>query len=502
MGDALPPSGGRLPTSYICWPGLEREYRVIEGRRDDVVEDTSEAAIADSADNAPDIGVRIPWVQNATIVFWLMFAINAVNYLDRLIVVAVGPTLKADFHLVDSQVGILSSAFILVYTLAALPCGLIADRFSRTRVITFGVALWSLMSTATAFVRSFPTLFITRALVGVGEASYYPAGSALLGAYFPLKKRARIMSGWQTGQLVGMVLAFATVFILETILTPSQAWRVAFFVTGIPGLILALFIWFVKDTPDISVEEEIEAESGGTEEGHVGDAHGAALSLSGGFDGMLQSVRNVVRIRTVWIVVALQALMFIVVTPAITFLPIYVHAANGPFHLKSNATALCAGVIIIVGGVSGMLLGGVLADKMSARFAGGRVLAVALGFGLAIPFYALALLTPSLLAFVIFGIIAVMALNLPVGPLVAALTDATPPALRATAFAVALTLAHLLGDVWAPSVVGGVSTALHEHANLALLIVGLPCLAVASVAAFFGARLYSRDVAQRTHQKV
>lgn len=473
---------------------------MIEDRQDDATRDTPEAAVNTPARKFASAIKRSSWAQNATVIFWLMFAINAVNYLDRLIVVAVGPTLKADFHLRDSQVGVLSSAFILVYTLAALPCGLIADRLSRTRVITFGVALWSLMSTATAFVRTFPTLFLTRAMVGVGEASYYPAGSALLGAYYPLKKRARIMSGWQSGQLVGMVLAFAISFVLDSILNPSQAWRVAFFVTGIPGLILAAIIWFVKDAPDVPVESG--EDSGAEEAGHTGDVHGATLSLAGGFGGMMESVATVLRIRTVWIVVALQALMFIVVTPAITFLPIYVHSANGPFHLKSNTTALVAGLIIVVGGVSGMLLGGVLADRLSARFAGGRVLAVSLGFGAAIPFYALTLLTTSLPLFVFFGILAVLALNLPVGPLVAALTDATPPALRATAFAVSLSLAHLLGDVWAPSLVGTISTALHEHANQALLIIGLPCLVVASLAAYFGARLYSRDVSRRLHEQV
>jgi MFS family permease len=472
---------------------------MIEDRKDDATGETSPRA-ADVTPARASIGIsRGRWMQNATVVFWLMFSLNAVNYLDRLIVVAVGPTLKADFHLVDSQVGILSSAFILVYTLAALPCGIIADRLSRTRVITFGVALWSVMSTATAFVRSFPTLFLTRAMVGVGEASYYPAGSALLGAYYPMKKRARIMSGWQSGQLVGMVLAFAISFVLDSILNPSQAWRVAFFITGIPGLILALVIWFIKDAPDVPVESDAEA---GEEAGHVGDAHGAALSLAGGFSGLLESVGTVVRIRMVWVVVVLQALMFIVVTPAITFLPIYVHSANGPFQLKSNATAGVAGIIIVVGGVSGILLGGVVADWLSARFAGGRVLAVSLGFALAIPFYALALLTTSLPLFVIAGIVAVLMLNLPVGPLVASLTDATPPALRATAFAVSLSLAHLLGDVWAPGLVGSISTALHEHANQALLFVGMPCLALAAIAAYFGARLYSRDVSKRLHQEI
>ncbi|HEX5548449.1 MAG TPA: MFS transporter [Ktedonobacterales bacterium] len=478
---------------------------MIEDRQDDTAKDTPEISESAPARKASGALARGKWMQNAKVVFWLMFTINAVNYLDRLIVVAVGPALKADFNLRDSQIGILSSAFILVYAVAALPCGLLADRFSRTRVITFGVSLWSLMSAATAFVRSFPLLFFTRAMVGVGEASYYPAGSALLGAYYPLKKRARIMSGWQSGQLVGMVLAFAIVALLDSIIDPArEPWRLAFFITGIPGLILALFIWFVKDKPDVSVESSQELESDGAEhvdDAHV-DAHGAALSLSGGFGAMMQSVGTVLRIRTIWVVVALQALMFIVVTPAITFLPIYVHSENGPFHLKSNTTALVAGAIIVIGGVSGILLGGVLADKMSARFRGGRVLAVSIGFGLAIPFYALALLTSSLPLFILFGIIAVMALNLPVGPLVAALTDATPPLLRATAFAVALSLAHLLGDVWAPYLVGGISTGLHEHANLALLIVGLPCLAIAAIAAFFGARIYSSDVAKQAHQKV
>jgi MFS family permease len=153
------------------WEAGERVKRVIEDRRDDAIKDDLTKTGATPTARLWGGRLRSSWMRNATVVFWLMFAINAVNYLDRLIVIAVGPALKADFNLQDSQIGILSSAFILVYTLAALPCGLLADRFSRTRVITFGVALWSVMSAATAFVRNFPLLFFTRAMVGVGEAS-------------------------------------------------------------------------------------------------------------------------------------------------------------------------------------------------------------------------------------------------------------------------------------------------------------------------------------------
>ncbi len=485
---------------------------MIEDRQDDATKDAVSEANSAPANRIFGALRRKAWTQNAAVVFWLMFAINAVNYLDRLIVVAVGPALKTDFHLLDSQIGILSSAFILVYTLAALPCGLIADRLSRTRVITFGVALWSVMSTATAFVRSFPPLFLTRALVGVGEASYYPAGSALLGAYYPLKKRARIMSGWQSGQLVGMVLAFAIVALLDTIMDPSsQPWRIAFFVTGIPGLILALFIWFVKDAPKVSVEDTEDTEdTAGAETPDAGEAmHGRDVMISWrraqplrrfrrdgavGGDGVTHS-HGLDRCCSPGADVHRR--------DARDYIPAHLRPfGEWPISPQVKHHGAGRGLIIVVGGISGILLGGVLADKLSARFAGGRVLAVSIGFGLAIPFYALTLLTTSLPIFVIAGILAVLALNLPVGPLVASLTDATPPMLRATAFAVSLALAHLLGDVWAPYLVGGVSTALHEHANLALLFVGLPCLALASIAAYFGARLYSRDVAKRTHQQV
>src|SRR5258708_602485 len=109
-------------------------------------------------------------IRRPAFVFWLLFGINVVNYLDRFIAIAVGPTLKVRFHLHDEQVGLLTSAFLLIYTLSAIPLGLIADRVPRARVVAVGVGLWSLASGATAFVRGFRGLLLTRAAVGIGEA--------------------------------------------------------------------------------------------------------------------------------------------------------------------------------------------------------------------------------------------------------------------------------------------------------------------------------------------
>ena len=424
------------------------------------------------------------FLSRAPVVFWLMFAINAVNYLDRMLAVAFGPTHKAEFQLHDREIGLLSSAFLLVYTLSTVPLGLLADRVRRARVVAVGVAVWSLASGASAFVRTFPQLFATRAAVGIGEASYYPAGTALLSRYFPLRERARVMGRWGAGQLVGIALAFGLAALMTIWLAPSVAWRVAFFCAAVPGLALAILIWHVNDAPAGKVEEtSIYA--------HAAPPIGAH---EGAFSDAWARIRTVLSIRTIWLIIALQAMMFITATPAITFLPIYVRSKHGPFHLHEGATALIVGLIIIVGGFSGQVLGGNLADWLSLRVRGGRVLVASIGYGLALPFFILMLLTHSLPLFLITGAIAVFAITLPAGPLTAAAQDATPDTLRATAVAVTLLLSHLLGDVWAPSAVGSIATALHEREGMALLTVGVPTLAIAAVLGYVGSRIYAREV--------
>jgi MFS family permease len=437
------------------------------------------------------------FIYNATWVFALMFIINTLNYLDRLIVAAVGPVLKDEFRIHDDQIGMLSSAFIIIYTLATLPGGLIGDRFSRARVIAAGVAIWSILSAATAFVSNFFGLFLTRALVGVGEATYAPAGAALLGAYFPVRIRARVMGFWQSAQILGTVLAFGLSAFFLAHLAHNVAWRVAFFVAGAPGVLVAAVMWFVADRPKPETRAEVEAESEAEarEEGIIGE-HGH-LSFEGGWRGVFEDLRAAARIRTVWIVAVLEAFVFILVTPAVTFLSIYLQSPTGPYHLKPTETALITASLIVLGGGGGILVGGFLADRLSQRFLGGRLLAVSIGFGVGAPFFTLALLTHSLPLFLILGVVAVLAINIPIGPLVAVIQDAAPPALRATAFSLALLIGHALGDFWAPTAVGALSTALHEQTGLALVIIGTPTLIVGTIVAAIGMRIYAADIAAR-----
>jgi MFS transporter, Spinster family, sphingosine-1-phosphate transporter len=455
-------------------------------------------------------------INTALPVFWLLFAINTVNFFDRFLAVAVAPTLKSEFHLSDGDIGALSSAFILIYTLAALPLGLLADRASRARVVSVGVAIWSVASGLTGVATGLPLLFATRAGVGIGEASYYPAGTALLSAYYSLEKRARIVSRWSSGQLVGVALAFGVSAALSALLGPTLGWRVAFLVSAVPGFTLAALMWLVADDPPNTLAESSSYATAVNKELpprhepllplfrlHAGDGLRSAIvqywaQLAPRFRSALRDLRlilrEVSRIRTIWVVAALQALTFLIITPAVTFLPIYLRSTNGPFHLSEAVTDGVAGVVIIVGGLTGQLLGGNVADYLGKRVRGGRMLTATVGFGLAVPAFALMLLTQSLPLFVILGVLAVLLLNLPVGPVLACAQDVTPEALRASALALTLLVGHLCGDVWSPTAVGMVSTALHEHVATSLLIFGVPALLLATVVGFFGVRIYATEI--------
>src|SRR5216683_6917841 len=137
----------------------------------------------------------------ATYVFWIMFSINLLNYLDRYVFTGAANTVAKELGLGIDQIGYLATAFILVYAVGTLPLGIWADRASRKNVIAICVTIWSLATVFTALAGNFLTLFLSRMVLGIGEAGYYPAGTALMSDYFSRKKRSRVMSLWSVGQL-------------------------------------------------------------------------------------------------------------------------------------------------------------------------------------------------------------------------------------------------------------------------------------------------------------
>jgi len=179
----------------------------------------------------------------ARYVLGVMVGINFLNYLDRYILPAVSTKIQGEFHLTDSEVGLLGSAFLLVYAVATIPFGIWADRGVRKTVVGVGVTIWSLATLFTGLARSYVQLFLARAALGVGEASYYPAGTALLGDYVQKEGRGRAMSIWAAGTAVGIAVGFAGGGIVASLL----GWRAAFYMTAIPGLVFAALAFGLRE---------------------------------------------------------------------------------------------------------------------------------------------------------------------------------------------------------------------------------------------------------------
>jgi MFS family permease len=173
----------------------------------------------------------------------LLAAINILNYLDRNVIFALFEPIKRDLGLSDTQLGWLGSAYILVFSVAALPFGVLSDLRSRRAVIAVGVGVWSAFTSLAGLVRSYTQLFVCRAAVGIGEAAFGPASTALVAEYFAGERRAFAMGILSAGISLGGVLGIWLGGQLEAL----YGWRVAFMAVGIPGFLLALLAGRLQD---------------------------------------------------------------------------------------------------------------------------------------------------------------------------------------------------------------------------------------------------------------
>ena len=138
--------------------------------------------------------------------------------------------------------------------MGTLPLGIWADRWNRKNIVAICVTIWSLATAFTAIASSFWWLFISRMVLGIGEAGYYPAGTALLSDYFSRTKRAQVMSRWTAGSLIGLMIGFIAGGVVAGL--GYGMWRLAFLFTGIPGLVLAFLAYRLREPRRNQADEE------------------------------------------------------------------------------------------------------------------------------------------------------------------------------------------------------------------------------------------------------
>src|SRR6476661_6872240 len=178
----------------------------------------------------------------------LLLGVNLFNYIDRQILAALEPDIRATFFAPGdvnamTKTGLLGDAFFVTYMISAPILGFLADRFSRWIIVGSAVILWSLASGGSGLAATFAILFATRVLVGIGEGGYGPAAPTILADLFPIETRGRIMAIFCSAIPVGSAIGY----ILGGQIGARYGWRWAFYLVVPPGLLFALLCFFRSD---------------------------------------------------------------------------------------------------------------------------------------------------------------------------------------------------------------------------------------------------------------
>lgn len=186
-------------------------------------------------------------VPHRGVVLAMLLLVYTFNFLDRQILSILAQPVKASLELNDTQLGLLGGlAFAALYSTLAIPLALLADRTSRTWVITASLGVWSAFTALCGLAQNFTQMFLFRLGVGVGEAGGVAPSYALIGDYFPPERRARALSIYS----LGIPLGAAAGALLGGYIAQTVEWRTAFIVVGLLGLVIApLFRLVVKDPP-------------------------------------------------------------------------------------------------------------------------------------------------------------------------------------------------------------------------------------------------------------
>jgi len=357
--------------------------------------------------------------------------INLFNYIDRFVISAVVEPIKHDLRLSDTQIGLVSTGFIIVYTLASLLFGMLGDRRRRPPLVAIGVAIWSVATALGGFARGFGSLFLSRSAVGVGEAAYGTIAPALLADQFPYERRGRIMSIFFAAIPIGS----AAGYVLGGFAYGLFGWRAAFWIAGLPGLLLSVLVLSVKDPPR------------GQHDAHAPHASGTS---------MLSAYRNLFR-NGPYILTVLGYAAYTFALGGLAFwMPAFLQRARG---MTLGQASVTFGGIAVVTGFVGTFLGGWLGDYFLPRTKQSYLWVSGIATLLAAPLTFIGLTSHDKVVYLGAIVIAEVLIFMCTGPVNTAILNAVSPLERATAVGLSVFLMHLLGDIPSPTVIGALSDA-------------------------------------------
>jgi MFS family permease len=415
----------------------------------------------------------------------VLCGINLLNFYDRQAPGALVEPMRREFGLSDTQIGLLGSMFIWIYALAGVPLGRVADVWSRKKLLTIGVTIWSALTAASGLAASFSFLVFTRLGVGVGEAVCAPVGTSWIGDLFPAKRRARVLSVFMLGVPVGGALSF----LLCGPIAQAWGWRTALVSAAAPAIILVPLLLLVR-----------EPARGASEEGpaSTSEVKGSVLVL--------------LRIRTLWWIILSGALLNFNMYALATFLPAFMTRVHGYSVARAGVTC---GIVYLIGGVCGGLLGGQLGDLVASNARNARLwmAAIIALAGAPIMFYGVTRPAGFAGAALVAIGVGYGAFNTYYGPVYASIQDIVPANQRALTMSVYFMAMYLCGASFGPLLTGRLSDFMARRAmhaagaaslagfravGLQKAMVIMPILSVAlAIVLYLGSRTMNRDVERR-----
>ena len=355
----------------------------------------------------------------------LLLAVNLINYIDRQVLYAVFPLIKADFSLSDTALGFLGSAFMICYMCSAPLLGWIGDRGSRVRLASGGIAVWSLATALSGIAPGYRSLLAARTVVGIGEASFGTVSPGLISDFFSKERRGRVLSYFYLAIPVGSAIGY----LLGGILGFHFGWQAAFLMVGAPGLLLAFAVWFLRDPKEMLAPEQRRP------------VPKPSLAAYGIFLKNRSFICNTL---------AMTSMTFAIGGLA-QWMPTFLYRIHGLDVARGN---MYFGAVTVLAGITGTLSGGWLGDRLQRKSPKGYLLVSGWGFLIGIPITVFAIASQTLTGCLTATFFAEFFLFFNTGPLNTVIVNVSPADRRAMAFAINIFFIHALGDAISPTLLG------------------------------------------------
>ncbi len=457
----------------------------------------------------------------------LLFVVYLVNFVDRQILSILANDIRADLGIDDAQLGFLyGTAFAIFYALFGIPLGRLADGTSRVRLLSLGLALWSMMTMLSGLARNLTTLTVARIGVGIGEASANPCAYSLISDWFPKRIRATALSIYSSGLFVGsglsLLIGGAIVERWNAAFPDGSAplglagWQAAFICVGLPGVALAIWV--------LTLREPARGALDGHEAGNnprawqeflqrvvlivppltlIGAARRGPKAVL--VNLVVAALLAVSAIGASWVFGNSQQFWFVAVgyysvfswacalkaedsetfsmtwgAPAFMAIVLLYAAdcyigysitywaapyAERSFAFSKTELGWLVGAPNALGGFLGVIMGGWLADRLARVIPGGRVLVAAIALLVSVPLLLIGYTTGSSTLFLVCNFLAQLVTASALGACAAASLAIVRPRMRGTATAVFLLGATLLGLAFGPFVAGLISATTGNLAN-------------------------------------